>query len=571
MTYMNDSIIAAFGILTLAVSILYFVIFSRTRERFMQYWGLSWVAYALSLFSLLLYLMTERELFLEIRKIVDMFNLLLLLFGSYSFLHRRIPTYWYRFSLYLLLLAAICILYRIELLSFYLPICVYQLILTLFLCCNVFFRWNGPKGQRLAAALTFLLWGAGKSVFSIVDIFTVPSGVYLLAEMMMSIVVNYCIFAIYISHARSEASLTDTMYRTVVEHSREAMFCYQLRPEPLFSYVSPSIREMTGYSPENFYMDPRLMFTMTAEPFAGDITDLFEGRLKRNDYPALELYRKDGSKFWCEFGCTFVSGEDGEPAALVGSMRDVTNLKTAEVEQVNETRRRNILLSYISHELRTPITSIAGFLTAIQDGTLRSEEEKQEAMEIITSRTLTLKKLIDDLDQLAKFESNQFTFDFEACCVRDLAEDLLSRSAADIEQQGFLVHVDADMQRLESFWVIVDLDRINQVFSNLLTNAVKYSGSSRNIWIRFDIDQRKENFLVFVRDEGIGIRDTQISHVFDRFYRVDYNNSAEYGGRGLGLTLSKEIIEAHQGEIYAESVYGEGSTFSFTIPLYQED
>ena len=85
---------------------------------------------------------------------------------------------------------------------------------------------------------------------------------------MMSNVVNVCILTIYISYARTEISLTDTMYRTVVEHSREAMFFYQLQPEPVFSYVSPSITAITGYMPDEFYMDPRLMFTITAEPLS---------------------------------------------------------------------------------------------------------------------------------------------------------------------------------------------------------------------------------------------------------------------------------------------------------------
>ena len=109
-----------------------------------------------------------------------------------------------------------------------------------------------------------------------------------------------------------------------------------------------------------------------------------------------------------------------------------------------------------------------------------------------------------------------------------------------------------------------------RVFSNLLNNAVKYSGESRRIHLKFALDEREEYFIVYVRDEGIGIPETQISHIFDRFYRVGYNGGVDTEGRGLGLTLSKEIIEAHQGEIYAESIRGQGSTFSFMIPLYME-
>ena len=566
---MNYNIITAFSILMIAVSILYFVLFSRNQARFMQYWGFSWIAYSLGLISLLLFFQTGSELFLEIRKTIDMFNLLLLLFGTYSFMHRRIPTYWYRFSLYLLLLAAICMIYDFELLSFYLPISVYQLILTVCICYNIFFRWTLPQGERIIATVIFFIWGAGKSVYSIAEIFLDVTSDHFMGEIMMSNIVNFCILTIYITYARTEIDMTDTLYKTVIDNSRGAMFYYRASPDPSFVYVSSSIKDLTGYTPEEFYGDPRLLISITTESFAGEVSEMFDERQSLSRHATVELFNKNGDQIWCEMDCTPVEGEDGS-SALVGSLRDVTNLKTAQIEQVNENRRRNILLSYISHELRTPVTSIAGFLTAIQDGTLSEPKEIDEAMEIITNKTLTLKKLIDDLDQLSKLESNQFTFDFEALTVRDVAESLINRHLSDLENEGFSVDVQADMKSMESHWVVLDLERINQVFTNLITNAVKYSGKSRNLFLAFAVNEEEKHFLVSLRDEGIGISPAQLSHIFDRFYRVDYNSGIERGGRGLGLTISKEIIEAHHGEIFAESKPGEGATISFTIPLYQE-
>lgn len=566
---MNYNIITAFSILMIAISVLYLVLFSRNQARFMQYWGFSWIAYSLGLFSLLLFFQTGSDLFLEIRKIIDMFNLLLLLFGTYSFMHRHIPTYWYRFSLYLLLLAAICMIYDFELLSFYLPISVYQLILTIFICRNIFFRWTLPQGERIIATVVFFIWGAGKSVYSIAEIFLDVTSNHFMGEIMMSNIVNFCILTIYITYARSEITMTDTLYKTVIDNSRSTMFYYRTSPDPSFVYVSSSIKELTGYGPEEFYGNPRLMISITTEAYAGEVSEMFDERQSHSGHATIELFNKNGDRIWCEMDCTPVEDEDGS-SALVGSLRDVTNLKTAQIEQVNENRRRNILLSYISHELRTPITSIAGFLTAIQDGTLNEPGERDEAMEIITSKTLTLKKLIDDLDQLSKLESNQFTFDFEALTVRDVAESLIDRHLSDLEKEGFSVDVQADMRSMESHWIVLDLERINQVFTNLITNAVKYSGDSRKLFLAFAVNEEEKHFLVSLRDEGIGIPPAQLSHVFDRFYRVDYNSNVEKSGRGLGLTISKEIIEAHHGEIFAESSPGEGTIISFTIPLYQE-
>ena len=155
------------ALFTFAVSALYFYIFFRKQEKFMQYWGFSWIVYSMSLLCLLCFFTSYNDIFLELRKVVDMFNLLLLLFGSYSYTHLKVPTYWYRFSLYLLLLAVICMVYSFDLLSFYLPISVYQLIITGFLCYNIIWKkWNLIIGERIVAALIFFLWGAMKSAGS---------------------------------------------------------------------------------------------------------------------------------------------------------------------------------------------------------------------------------------------------------------------------------------------------------------------------------------------------------------------------------------------------------------------
>jgi len=110
------------------------------------------------------------------------------------------------------------------------------------------------------------------------------------------------------------------------------------------------------------------------------------------------------------------------------------------------------------------------------------------------------------------------------------------------------------------------------VFTNLINNSIKYSGGNKQLRVSFDIDDNKENFVVSVKDNGIGIKDKYIDHIFDRFYRAGVSDGTNrtIEGRGLGLTLCREIITAHQGEIFAESVYGSGSTFTFIIPLFKE-
>ncbi len=563
------------ALFTFAVSALYFYIFFRKQEKFMQYWGFSWIVYSMSLLCLLCFFTSYNDIFLELRKVVDMFNLLLLLFGSYSYTHLKVPTYWYRFSLYLLLLAVICMVYSFDLLSFYLPISVYQLIITGFLCYNIIWKkWNLIIGERIVAALIFFLWGAMKSAGSICEVLMPVAASYYVTEILMSDLVNFCIMAIYVAYTRRESRLASDLYRTVVDNSRDVIFYYKLQPYEAFEYISPSIREVTGYPQSAFYNDPGMFLRLVDSTHEEEIRDLFAAKSPARDHIVIEMVGKDGEAFWGEFTCTIIrSQEVEEPVALEGSFRDITTIKTAELDQIHAARSRNMFLSYISHELRTPITSIAGYLTAISDGTVDGEEDKQEAMEIITSKTLVLKKLVDDLDQLSKMQTHQFTFDFTLCIIPDAADFLITGNLGDARSAGFEVSVDYDEVALAHHWIVADLDRINQVFSNLITNAIKYSDKRKELHITFKVDDTAENFIISVADRGMGIRESQLIHVFDQFYRAENNqkdgkNRTE--GRGLGLTLCREIMLAHQGDIYAESTFGEGSTFTVIIPLYKE-
>ncbi|NLD18764.1 MAG: PAS domain S-box protein [Clostridiales bacterium] len=557
----------AFSILIFVFSILYFYMFSRKQEQFMQFWGFSWVAYSCSLLCLFIYLVYSKELFLELRKIIDMINILLLLLGAYSFMHVKAPVYWYKFSLYLLLLAGMCMMYGTELLSFYLPISIYQLVITAFLCYNVFKKWDIPRGERIISTASFLFWGAGKAIFSIVEIFNATAFNYML-EIILSNIVNFCILTIYVVYTRKENDLTNNIYKTIVENTSDAIFYYKLNPEHAFEYISPSIENLTGYSPSFFYNDPNHLMALSLNPNINILESLISGAKSREPY-VVELARKDGEVFWAEFTSKVIENDSKEPIALEGTLRDVTKFETAEVEHINAINNRNKLLSYISHELRTPITSIAGYLTAISDGTLSSNEDRKEALEIITGKTMTLKRLIDDMDQLSKLENHQFTFEYITCTAGEIAEMLIADNIEHIDDNEFKITLDYNLKELNKWWIIVDRSRINQVFSNLITNALKYSLVKKELHVEFKTDDASEHFIVSVHDCGIGIKDENIPKVFDKFYR-DNDKSLKIEGRGLGLTICKEIIAAHRGDIYAESTYGQGSTFTFIIPLYME-
>lgn len=553
-----------------AISILYFYMFSHKQETVLKFWGFSWIAYSVSLLCLVFFLNSQYILFLELRKIIDMFNLLLLLFGTYAFIHMKIPAYWYRFSLYLILLAIICIMYKFDLYAFYLPISVYQIIITAFTLYIIAKYWSISKSQKIISLLVFLIWGIGKTLLSFAAIFSSLSGNSYVIEILLSNIVNFCILTLYIELVSNKSSLANTLYQTVVDNAKDAIFYFKIRPFEAFEYVSPSIDTLTGYRPSDFYNNPRLYVQLVSESYFDIIEDAFHGNISHTDKYIMPFIRKNGESFWGEINFTVLKDDKEEPFAVEGILRDITRLKQAELRQINEKENRNKQLSYISHEFRTPVTLIAGYLTAIEDGTFSGEAERNEAMKIITAKTMLLKNLIDDLEQLSKLETQQFTFDFVTYTITDIADYLGKENCADLDAAGFEVELTYDRNKLQKHWVIADQNRINQVFSNILVNAMKYSAGSKKILIRFELDAAAENFLVSVRDFGVGISPEKLINIFDRFYR-DSTRTPEASGRGLGLTICKEIIVAHGGKITAVSNPDfVGSKFIFTIPLYKE-
>ena len=568
---MYFTILLAFALVTLIISFTYFYMFSRRQEPFMKFWGFSWVAYSCSLLCLIMFINTGSDFLLEVRKIIDMFNILLLLLGVFAFMHVQIPTYWYRFSLYMVLLAGICMIYRLDLLSYYLPISVFQFATTLVICYNIARYWNIARVEKSIAVVAFLLWGGAKALLSVLELYYTPIFNLYITEIMLSNILNFCILTIYVQYARKQSGLTEHLYQTVVENASDAIFYYRLFPYHAFEYVTPSVEAITGYSPRRFYEYPRLYIHLVKETYLDAIEDIFNGSIQNDEGQIVEIIKKNGETFWGEIKTSLIMDSKGRPTAVEGILRDITAMKSAQLEQIKAKQSRDLLLSYISHELRTPVTSIAGYLTALEEGVLKKDEEVKDAMEIITSKTMLLKKLINDLDQLSKLETHQFSFDFMACTITELMDFLLQEQNSQIRSGTRLASVICDKKALEGLWIIADQARISQVFSNILSNAIKYSDPGSSLTTVFTTDAGTDSFVCSITNTGKGIAPADLPYVFDRFYRGTPVQAEEIkSGRGLGMTISKEIIRAHNGTIRAESRQGESTTFTFTIPLFKE-
>lgn len=565
-------LLSTFVVLTLGMALVYFYIFTRRKEMFIQYWGFSWLAYSISLLCLILSMGEEALSLLEVRKLFDMLNILFLLYGTYSFSKQRIPGYWNRFALYLTIWLSIGIYYNFDLMSVYLPISMFQIICTGVIIYTILRRWNVPKLEKVISITLFVLWGVGKAVLSIVEANNYILFTVYLIEILFSNMLNFSIFIIFMERALGELIKTQKNFKIIAENATDLIFFYAFKPNPTFDYVSPSAESVTGYSVQSFYSDPdfyrELVPPMEYERITKVFTPQEDMSTGRNSL-VFQMLHKNGITFWAEMTSTAIYDKYGQQVAVEGIIRDINQMKSVESQLIASKESRDRLLSYISHELRIPVSSIMGYIEALKDGTYKNNKEKDEAMSIIYEKSSVLNHLIDDLFQLSKLETKQFSFNFTMMDALEVSNMLMDSNRADVIASGLKLKEIMSSANLAQKNVIVDPERINQVFRNLLSNAIKFTEEGRRITIRFEVNDKKSTYEISVADQGEGIDKDDIQKVFDRFFsrKKDKEN---YSSSGLGLTISKEIVESHNGELSVKSRVGEGSTFIVSIPLYFE-
>lgn len=255
--------------------------------------------------------------------------------------------------------------------------------------------------------------------------------------------------------------------------------------------------------------------------------------------------------------------ESGFISGLVVVLHDVT-----EQEKTAEERRQ--FVSNVSHELRTPLTSVRSYLEALDEGAWEDKEVAPEFIQVTLGETDRMIRMINDLLNLSRMDSGNQQLDLEFVNFNELVDYVLDRFDMMVNNQDKKYTIIRDFTERD-LWVEVDTDKIMQVIDNIMNNAIKYSPDGGKITVH--LLETHNNVVLSISDEGLGIPKKDLEKVFERFYRVDKARARKQGGTGLGLAISKEVIKAHKGSIWVDSIEGKGSTFSFSLPYepYEED
>ena len=236
--------------------------------------------------------------------------------------------------------------------------------------------------------------------------------------------------------------------------------------------------------------------------------------------------------------------------------------KKSEIDQLKDQEKfRREFLSNISHELKTPLFAIQGYIEALQEGDIDDPEMTRQFLEKASRNVDRLAFFIKDLDAISKLESGEIPVH----CDRFNLVDLINEVIDSLELKAKKYHINLHFKEKyhSPTWVIADREKIRQVFVNLIDNSFKYGKSNGNTFIKtFELH---DQILVEITDDGIGIEEKYLPRLFERFYRTDKSRSRQIGGSGLGLAIVKHIIEAHEQTITVRSTENIGSTFGFTL------
>ncbi|MDN6617626.1 MAG: cell wall metabolism sensor histidine kinase WalK [Enterococcus sp.] len=255
--------------------------------------------------------------------------------------------------------------------------------------------------------------------------------------------------------------------------------------------------------------------------------------------------------------------ESGFISGLVVVIHDVT-----EQEKTAEERRQ--FVSNVSHELRTPLTSVRSYLEALEEGAWEDKAVAPDFIHVTLGETDRMIRMINDLLNLSRMDSGAQQMDLELVNFNELVDYILDRFDMMVNSQEKTYRIIREFTERD-LWVEIDTDKIMQVIDNIMNNAIKYSPDGGKIEVH--LMETHNNVVLSISDEGLGIPKKDLEKVFERFYRVDKARARQQGGTGLGLAISKEVMKAHQGQIWVERVEGKGSTFYISLPYepYEED
>lgn len=390
---------------------------------------------------------------------------------------------------------------------------------------------------------------------------------------------------------------SDEKIRQIVENFGDDYFFYARKPDGTFSYVSASIKNILGYTSEEFKAQFKSLLTNNPANKRMELcrlrSDTGKHSKKRKKNYIIEIYDKNGNIKTMQLSEYPETGEDQKIIEYRGIGNDITEkrakedelLRTqVELEYINKklekaikasnrlankaqlaNNMKNQFLTNMNHEINTPMNGILGFVYLLKETDI--DEEQKEFIDEIEKSSKDLSRVIQDVLDLSKIETNNVKLENMKFNIKNLLQETIKTYKRRGEEKGLTVGLEIDKSVPDM--IIGDHEKIKKIIENLLSNAVKFTGEGE-VQLRVSLRKKTKYYaeIVFtIEDTGIGISREMIQRVFKPFTQIEGAFNRRYGGTGLGLTIAKSMVELMKGKIWVESELGKGSTFYVALKV----
>lgn len=573
---------------TFMLSMIFLLLSGQSKKQYMRFWGIAWLVYS-AMFLLDFCHLNWNFVYLGyvmLRQMLALLGSYTFLLGTHHFFQIKCPA----------VLGFAAIISTISMILYPASYPVYTLMIIPNIifssglliysgCMFIAISWTQKLPEKLIASFLIILW----SIFINHFAFSLKNqqleiGSYYISIFTVNVLILTLII-IYFKKLRFIDTKQHNRFRLLVENSSDSMFLYDYKRQQ-FEYISPGISTLIGISEEKLYEMPERFFDYVNTPKRySSVLSIFSRPVKRPDSGILMLYKNGIVERWSQIHYVPIRDNTGTVSAVEGILRDITEQKRAEESLKEAEEAKKEFLENISHEIKTPITLIQGYTESLLDKVV-PPESTDTYLKMINSKANVLTTLLSDLAQISDMSSQTMEYKFYEHNASDIMQELIQQGEFHITTSGHTVSSKVNI--VPYAVIIIDPQRIQQVISNLISNAIRHTPSGRKISISCvsyphedmmhapasddDYSIPDGEILVTVSDQGDGIPEKDIPHIFERNFsggrRIQTSPSGK-GNSGLGLYISSQIISQHSGRISAKNNPDGGAALSFSLPYYR--
>ena len=573
---------------TFMLSMIFLLLSGQSKKQYMRFWGIAWLVYS-AMFLLDFCHLNWNFVYLGyvmLRQMLALLGSYTFLLGTHHFFQIKCPA--------VLGFAAIISTISMVLYPASYPVYTLMIIPNIIFssglliysgCMFIAISWTQKLPEKLIASFLIILWSIFINHFAFslknqqLEIVSYYISIFTVNVLILTLII------IYFKKLRFIDTKQHNRFRLLVENSSDSMFLYDYKRQQ-FEYISPGISSLIGISEEKLYEMPERFFDYVNTPKRySSVLSIFSRPVKRPDGGILMLYKNGIVERWSQIHYIPIRDNTGTVSAVEGILRDITEQKRAEESLKEAEEAKKEFLENISHEIKTPITLIQGYTESLLDKVV-PPESTDTYLKMINSKANVLTTLLSDLAQLSDMSSQTMEYKFYEHNASDIMQDLIQQGEFHIAASGHTVSTEVNI--VPYAVVIIDPQRIQQVISNLISNAIRHTPPGREISLSCVSYPHEEmmhapasdddysipdgEILVTVSDQGDGIPEKDIPHIFERNFsggrRIQTNTSGK-GNSGLGLYISSQIISQHSGRISAKNNPGGGAALSFSLPYYR--